>query len=389
MSVHEKELKELEKFILDIDCLNELDPWVGKFNIFDILRNSRSEIRHSNILSWLLNPNGNHGMRDAYLYGIIKCLIEKNDLNNRHDKNGLNLMDLMLMDLYDFILYRELDHIDILLVSTKAKVLFAIENKTLSNEHSNQLKRYKNLLQQNYNDYQQYYIFLTPNGTKPSDEDWDTLTYNDVANVLENVSNKIKLQSDVKLLVENYIHIVRRDIVEDQKLIEICNKINSKYKDALELIFRYRTDGNDVLKNTLSELAHKGKIIYNSEYKFNHFSTKEINNLFPPLENSKSNWNTNYVACYWIEISDDKIIGHFEFEGRNAPESSFKLMQKIIDCYLPNDKNRDNFVYKRVFKKRVSRKDNDDNELLQDNIKKIVDNLIDEQNEMLKKIGVI
>lgn len=51
----------LQDFLLDIDCLDELLPWTKRFNLFDVLKISRTEIRHSNILSWLLNPNENHG----------------------------------------------------------------------------------------------------------------------------------------------------------------------------------------------------------------------------------------------------------------------------------------------------------------------------------------
>ena len=27
----------LKNFLLDIDCLNELQPWTGHFNLFDVL----------------------------------------------------------------------------------------------------------------------------------------------------------------------------------------------------------------------------------------------------------------------------------------------------------------------------------------------------------------
>ena len=57
----------LQDFLLDIECLNELQPWTGHFNLFDVLKISRTEIRHSNMLGWLLNPNENHGMGDAFL----------------------------------------------------------------------------------------------------------------------------------------------------------------------------------------------------------------------------------------------------------------------------------------------------------------------------------
>ena len=43
--------KALRDFLLDEDCLEELLPWTERFNIFDVLKISRTEIRHSNQLN--------------------------------------------------------------------------------------------------------------------------------------------------------------------------------------------------------------------------------------------------------------------------------------------------------------------------------------------------
>ena len=102
----------IQNFLLDIECLDELLPWTGKFNIFDVLKASRNEIRHSNMLSWLLNPNENHGLGDAYLRGIIQRLVE-NDSSGRYD-----VIKMLLLDMYSFSVYREWKNIDILLVSS-------------------------------------------------------------------------------------------------------------------------------------------------------------------------------------------------------------------------------------------------------------------------------
>ena len=74
----------LKNFLLDIDCLNELQPWTGHFNLFDVLKISRTEIRHSNVLSWLLNPNENHGMGDAFLKAVVQEMVV-NDTKGRYD----------------------------------------------------------------------------------------------------------------------------------------------------------------------------------------------------------------------------------------------------------------------------------------------------------------
>ena len=38
----------LKNFLLDIVCLNPLSEWTSKFNIFDILKITHTEIRHTN-----------------------------------------------------------------------------------------------------------------------------------------------------------------------------------------------------------------------------------------------------------------------------------------------------------------------------------------------------
>ena len=69
--------------------------------MFDVLKISRTEIRHSNMLGWLLNPNENHGMGDVFLKGIFQRLVE-NDSDGRYD-----IFNVLLMDFYTFSVMRE------------------------------------------------------------------------------------------------------------------------------------------------------------------------------------------------------------------------------------------------------------------------------------------
>ena len=133
-------------------------PWTGKFNLFDVLKISRTEIRHSNVLSWLFSANENHGLGDAFIKGILQRLVE-NDTEGRYDVFGV-----LLMDFYSFTVYREWKNIDILLVSDDEKTMIAIENKVGSGEHSDQLNRYRTILENTYPDYQRILAFLTPDG---------------------------------------------------------------------------------------------------------------------------------------------------------------------------------------------------------------------------------
>ena len=337
----------LQIFLLDIRCLDELLPWTGKFNMFDVLKISRTEIRHSNMLGWLLNPNENHGMGDVFLKGILQRLVE-NDSDGRYD-----VFNVLLMDFYTFSVMREWKNIDILLTSTEEKTVIAIENKVGSHEHSNQLNRYRNILEKEYPDYNRMLVFLTPDGEKPSDvENWDVLTYSDVIDVLESATLQIKILPDVDLMIKNYIDVVRRDIVEDQQLIDICNKIYNKHKKALDLIFENRIDGkaqlSDAIKDALCRLSEEGLIIYDESWGYN-FRTEAMDKYLPLLDEAISSWGSTNIYSYWFNVRDDRFYGVFELAGNNVPEESMKKMQAITDILKPNDKRKSNFTYKRIY----------------------------------------
>ena len=101
--------KKLKDFLLNIECLSPLEK--SSFNIFDVLKIARTEIRHSNVLAWLLNPNENHGFGKAFIAR----------LNSYIAKDGLVsdevAFKLLTMKYSDIVVYREWQNIDILIES--------------------------------------------------------------------------------------------------------------------------------------------------------------------------------------------------------------------------------------------------------------------------------
>ena len=381
----------LQKLLLDIDCLDELQPWVSKLNLFDILKISKAEIRHSNMLSWLFNANENHGFGDLFIKGIVKKLI-KNDSKVRYDA-----FHLLLMDFYSFIVYREWKNIDLLLVSENEKQLIAIENKVGSIEHSNQLNRYRKILEQEYPDYSRIYVYLTPDGGVPSDvENWDVLTYSDIVDTLENLKKSVNLQWDADLIIQNYIDIIRRDIVEDSELIEICNKIYNKHKKALDLIFENRIDTRsmvgDAIRNTLCALADEDIIEYENHAGASNsyiaFHTSSMNKYLYPLKENNSSFNNTNIYNYWINCYDNMLCGIFELGGLNVPEAEMTRLNSIIDILRPNDNNRDDFRYKRVYRTKsysIENFEDFDNDI-DKTVRLIVKDLIKMETGLLNKL---
>ncbi len=388
MRIIKSDEEALQDFLLDIECLDELLPWTKKFNIFDVLKLARTEIRHSNMLAWLLDPNENHGLGDLFLEGYIKRIL----------KDSYDVFSILLMDFHSFSVYREWKNIDILLVSDEEKKLIAIENKVGSQEHSNQLNRYRTILEDTYSDYQRILIYLTPDGSESSDkENWKESSYLDVVEVLEMICNRIELKPDVELLINNYIEIIRREVLEDQQLIEVCNKIYNKHKRALDLIFEYRIDSNnrkrDIIVDTLKELEDKDEIILRDNVgsnKYFMYTTQKMNEYLGELEYENSTWGTRSAYYYWICLDKNYISCAFELGGINITDDQKIKMDYIIKKEKPNDK-KPNFKFKKIYAERRSLPEEieDDEEIIREIVKDFVNRLKEKEATLLEQLPLL
>lgn len=249
----QQRIKKNEEYILelmqDIDCLDQLKQWTEGVNIFRVLRIARTEIRHSNMLAWLLDPNENHGLGSLFLQALIIDLSKPHYYESAKEYDSIitptSAIDLLSSDLSDTHVFREWNHIDILLTLPKEYTL-AIENKVDSSESKDskglsQLTRYSNVLHAHYDQHKCIKVFLTPYGDEPTDNNWHVFTYSDILSILEKslAPQEKSLPAEVALLIKHYIEILRNDIMED-RLKSLCNEIYLKHKDAFDLIFENR-----------------------------------------------------------------------------------------------------------------------------------------------------
>lgn len=112
---------------------------------------------------------------------------------------------------------------------------------------------------------------------------------------LSELRNSIEMTPDVALVIDNYLDVLRRDIVEDQKLVEVCNKIYAKHKKALDLIFEHKTDSRtqlvEAVRAALTRLSEEGVIEFFREESTNtflQFYTAKMNDYLIPLQTPNS-----------------------------------------------------------------------------------------------------
>jgi hypothetical protein len=230
----EEDLAAMERFVVDNDALLELEERIGRFNIFDALGIVRTEIRHSNFLAWLLDPNESHGQGSLFLRAILMDLL-------RQSPPGLRLLSPIQLDgaeLRGVRVWRERHRIDILIECDEPRFVIAIENKVDSSEHSEQLGRYKKAVRELFGDVRAQFVYLTREGDEPSDEEWTTYTYRDIHDTLQRVrnANAASIGDDVRTFLDHYLNLIGSRFMDDPKIDELCQTIYKNHRQAIDLM---------------------------------------------------------------------------------------------------------------------------------------------------------
>ena len=133
-----------------------------EFNTFDVLRYSGYEIRHSNVLAWLLRPADTHGIGSRFLKWFVNHV-------NRRLAADLERLPETSFEAANVDVWRERDWVDITVRFKKEKCLIAVENKPESAHphHLDQVMRYEKTLQKTHQDHTVRSVLLTtsPDGS--------------------------------------------------------------------------------------------------------------------------------------------------------------------------------------------------------------------------------
>ena len=239
----------LEQLVIDNPDLERLESLLEQFNIFEVLGAVRQEVRHSDFLAFLMDPQQHHGLGGDF----VKRFLQKALTGVNQSSLPVTAIDLDIWSLDDLEVHREWHNIDILLVSESNQMAVVIENKVYSQEHSNQLQRYRKIAAQHYPNHRLLFLFLTPEGEEPSDDNYLSVSYDLVCSLVENLaqSREASLGPDVRTLMQHYTSMLRRYILSESEIDELCRKIYRKHQKALDLIYEYKPD----LQSDLQELV--------------------------------------------------------------------------------------------------------------------------------------
>jgi hypothetical protein len=326
----------LEQFLLENEDLEKIESFVSEFSVFEIMDIVHAEIRHSKILAWLLNPKSNHGLGDQFLRLFLKHLFYS---NRETIKTQITFFDIEIFNLDDIEIRREWNRIDLLVISSSNNLIIAIENKIESTEHSDQLTRYLNIITKEFPGYHKLFVYLTPEGLTPSDQNnWIIFDYGTIHSILKKLLElrRTSLNDSVYDFLSQYATILRRYIMGNSEIEEICKKIYQKHRQALDRIFEYKPDIYSEISDILQDLIkkHDNLMSDDSSKTAIRFTSKSLDDLIP----KKGEGWTRSKRILLFEFSNyDKrlvlrlYIGPGENEIRNRLHTIAKKDTKLFN----------------------------------------------------------
>ena len=368
MSKNDKNQKDLEckdsecltQLLLDIDELTKLES--RPFNVFDVLKIARTEIRHSNVLAWLLDPRENHGLGHAVLSKLNSYLVKYNIASE-------DPISLLTMKYSDVLVYREWMNIDILIESKEAGYVLCIENKIDTQDHSEQLNRYFEIVRKKYKDYKQkIYLYLTPEGLEPLEDKYDawcSFDYETIVNIIEQALKKSSAKEEIEKFITSYCEILRREIMNNNYIVELCQKIYREHKVALDLIYENRPDRLQNVSEFFKKWCEKKnkeednfcweKQDKEKSSKSNvRFRTHILDEAIPK-GTGPSGWGTTNHYYYEISASCDKNdkVTYFiklVFSTANLDQSEREKLENIIKGMNPDKNLKKNWQWGQVYR---------------------------------------
>lgn len=243
-SIKENELSEcgarlhsLEQEVLSIE-----EKEFSLMKVFDI---EGYEPAHSSFLAWLLDPQGNHGLSDRFVYRFVVQATSK-----RREFNFSNI------DFRSLRVDREIpgdeSRLDIRIRDPSGSFLCLIENKIFSGEGVDQTNRlYRDFHNPAVNEL---FVFLSLNEKiKPKNNNFIHMTYREILSIVRSIL-KEGMDLDAKYLISHYANTLERIIMSQRfECFSERTKLYYKYQKYIEEVRKAFDQDRKLLFSTLEE----------------------------------------------------------------------------------------------------------------------------------------
>ncbi|WP_051627685.1 PD-(D/E)XK nuclease family protein [Exiguobacterium chiriqhucha] len=220
---------------------NRLHQQFHQFNPLKVLRVDQYEIRHSNVLAWLFDPNENHRLGSFFLRKVLMNLITKPE--NEEKIVGIDYLPFLHAPLSDVTVHREWwtgnGAIDLLIDIPSLNLMLLIENKFHSSESAGQLSHYFDHVHETFPNRNILPVYLTLSSDAPSHDDYWFLDYEDVRLMItqELELNRATIADNIYDFLTYYIALLEERLVDDEDTMNTALELYQDYASAIHLLY--------------------------------------------------------------------------------------------------------------------------------------------------------
>ncbi|MFB6320173.1 PD-(D/E)XK nuclease family protein [Saccharicrinis sp. FJH54] len=326
--MNEKEI--LYNFIVNNYNLEMLETKIKAFNPFKVLAIETDEIKHSNVLAWLLNPNENHGLGDYFLKVVLSQVVLMNEdiLGDR-----ISQLQIHMADFGDTVLKTDEQNNAICLKSKSNSLLFIIKNKIHSRDSKQPLSAYLNVVNAAFPDYIKIPALLTTTGDEPENNNECGILSHEILHKLIHdtlKANEKYLSKEISDFIRFYLRTLEKTLGMNEQLKALCLKIYNEHRDAIDIINETIVHDETSLKEAFLSFKtlHKIKEYYLSDRDF-WFLPVELTKLLPGMD---LGWRVPYPIAIRISKRDDtRLRFHIEigpFENGSERQRFIRFLEK-------------------------------------------------------------
>ena len=314
---------------------------------FEAVGMARQEIRHSNFLAYILDPNRPHEFGTLLLKSFIALLTEEEISESRMLRARV---------------HRELYRIDLLVdippENGKKRLVIAIEVKVDAGERGEQLSDYQRRVESAWPHSEVIFGFLTVDGregTTSAEKEWQPISWTDLIDALDSALESA-LESDGRSAIglemyAAYGSMMRRHGMADKNsnmpLDDAVFTLWSKHREALDYLYENRPDPiSDLMRKISKNMGEMAKLLSSaldtevkpalSTRSYLRFSFPELEARYDDLCKGSKKWAGETASIILLEIyrNDDGISASIVVgPADGAPE----FRKRLIEAMNRND----------------------------------------------------